>query len=132
MVEPQNASCPKCSTVYKAEDATTKNINPTEVKSAVDNLITALTEANTSIVDSIQNIIPEAENAYKQDGNKTIGPSMEQACTDMTKDINKTINTINGWDIPGHAERLHDYYQNIYNTEAKTNLEKHMADKHQN
>ena len=129
MITPQSYTCSKCGQVYNAKDAN-NDINPTEVKAAVDNLVNALNDATTSIVNAIRKVEPDAENAFKQDETKTIVPSMEESCTMIEKAISNNATAIENEDLPGKAERVHDELQTNYNNEASTNAQK-CAESHQ-
>ena len=116
MIAPQSITC-SCGEVYNAKDAN-GDINPAEVKTAVENLINSLNDASTSISTAIRNLEPDAGNAVKQNETKTIVPAMEETCDSIDKTIKQITSSIESENLYSKAEQKHDEYQTKYNNEA--------------
>lgn len=118
MLIPQSYTCSKCGQVYNAKDAN-EDINPEEVKSAVENLINSLNDASTNITNAINKIKPDAENAYQQN-DKTIGPTMETFCEEISDALMKISDGISNANLYAKAVTEHDTLQTNYNNEASS------------
>ncbi len=121
MVTPQSANCSVCGKTFAAKDAN-NDINPEEVKTAVENVMNTLTDSSVNITNVIKIIRPDAENAYKQNG-KTIGPTMELFCKEINTSIENLVNQISDLNLYSKAVTEHDTLQTNYNNEASSSAQ---------
>lgn len=119
MVTPQNANCPVCSKTFAAKDASIENINPEEIKAAVEKVKTAIDTASSNIAKTLEPIASDAEKAYILDKTRTIAGSMEKAYEKANEEFNTFKNKIESAELYNKAVTKHDEFQNQYNEEAK-------------
>lgn len=126
MVTPQSATCSVCGKVFTAKDAN-GDINPAEVKAAVDKLINTFNEGSANITAALRKIEPDAEKAYVQNESKTLVPAMEDACNSIDKVLKQSASTIENENLYAKAEQKHDEFQTKYNSDASASAQQCAA-----
>ena len=125
MTTPLSITC-SCGKVFTAKDAN-GDINPAEVKAAVDKLINTLNEGSAGIITALRKIEPDAEKAYVQNESKTLVPAIEDACSSIDKVLKQSASTIENENLYAKAVQKHDDLQAQYNDDASASAQQCAA-----
>ena len=111
----------KCVCTVTAKDAN-KDLNPEEVKAALDNLDKVMTDVSKTLIKSIEGLIPTAEEAVL-----VKGTGYKKKINDIIDDANTGVSSLNkNYDgLYENAVDYHDKKQRQYNREAKSDCLQH-------